>query len=219
MPSNLYVQQSSLTAHGESSTFPGLASRLGPQVVMDFYTWAALSGAGYQVRAGTITTPLVGDVVITNSAAEMCADCVSGTTIIPVGLGIAIRLATGTLHEYAAKSVATVSSAGAAFVPLPLKSSGPAATSTARVEAAGAVTVTAELATTTLRHWEFSNPIAAAAGSDPGLAAIASVGWNPRVPPILVGPRCFYVQIAATGTGPSYYAHFDFLEFPTATLL
>jgi len=219
MPSNLIVRQSGFAPIGESTPFPGLASRLGPQVVMDFYTWAALSGAGFQVRAGTITTPLVGDVVLTDTAAEMCADCVSGTTIIPVALGIGIRLGTGTLHEHAAKSVATVSSAGAAFVPLPIKSNGPAAVSTARVAAAGGVTVTAELATTTLRHWEYANPVAAGAGNDPGLVAASALAWNPRVPPVLVGPRCFYVQIAATTTGPSYYAHVDYLEFSTASLL
>lgn len=219
MPSNLITQQSGFTPHGESYPFPGIASRLGPQVVMDFFTWAALSGAGFQVRAGTITTPLIGDVVITDTAAEMCADAASGTTIIPVGLGIAVRLSTGTLQEYAAKSVATVSSAGTAFVPLPLKSNGPAAVTTARVQAAGAVTVTAELATTTLRHWEYANPVVAGAGADPGIVAAAAVSWMPRVPPILVGPRCFYVQIAATTTGPSYYAHCDYLEFPTASLL
>ena len=219
MPSNLIVKQSGLAPLGESSNTPGFATRLGSQVVTDFYTYAALVGAGFQVRAGTLTTPLVGDVVITDTAAEMCSDAASGTIIIPVGLGIAIRLATGTLHEYAAKSVATASSAGAAFVPLPLKSNGPAAVSTARVAAAGGVTVTAELATTTLRHWEYANPVVAGAGNDPGLVAAASVGWNPRVPPILVGPRCFYVQIAATTTGPSYYCHYELLEFPSATLL
>lgn len=215
----LRVQQSSLFPYTEQTGAPGIASRLGLQVVTDFYTYAALVGAGFQVRAGTITTPLVGDVLITDTAAEMAVDAASGLTLIPVGIGVAVRLATGTLQEYAAKSVATVSSAGTAFVPLPLKSNGPVAVSTARVSAAGGVTVTAELATTTLRHWEFANPIAASAGSDPGMAAVASTAWNPKVPPILVGPRCFYLQIAATTTGPSYYAHIDYLEFPTASLL
>ena len=211
----LPVRQSSLSAFGESTYSGGIASRLGAQVVTDWYTYMVLAGAAYQVRAGTITTPLVGDVVLTDTAAEMCADAVTGTTIIPVNLNIGIRLATGTLHEYAAKSVATVSSVGTAFVPLPLRSNGAAAVSTARVAAAGGVTVTAELATTTLRHWSYSNPVAAGAGNDPGNVR----DWTPRMPPILVGPRCFYVQIAATTTGPSYYASFDYLEVPTATLL
>lgn len=223
MPSGLQVRQTNIAAFTEGNFAYGTASRLGHQVVLDFYTWAVLAGTGFQVRAGTITTPLVGDVVITDTAAEMCADCVTGYTIIPVNLNVGLRLMTGTLHEYAAKSVATVSSAGAAFVPLPLRSAAPnggsaiAAISTARVAAAGGVTVTAELATTTLRHWNLSNPAAGATGALP--TAGHAVDWSPRMPPILAGPRCFYVQIAATTTGPSYYANMDYLEFLTANLI
>ena len=188
----------------------------GALVVMDFFTKAVLDGYGFQVRAGTLTTPLVGDVVITDTAAEYCVDVANGGTLIPVCNNISIRLGTGTLHEYAAKSVATASSAGTAFVPLPLKSDGLAASlTTARVQAAGAVTVTAELATTTQRHWSFSQPIAMG-------AYVPIATWEPLRPPRLVGTaaaaRCLYVQIAATTTGPSYFASLDYLEIPTGLL-
>ena len=209
-----YVRQNSLVGQGESTFAEGIASRMGFGVALDFYTYMVLAGAAYQVRAGTITTPLIGDVVITDTAAEMCADCVAGTCIMPVYLNIGVRLGGGTLHEYAAKSVATVSSAGTAFTPLPLRSNGAAAVTTARVSAAGGVTVTGELATTTLRHWNWANPVAVGAGNEPD-----PMVWEPRCPPVLVGARCFYVQIAATTTGPSYYANFDYFEVPTATLL
>ena len=92
----------------------------GAQIVMDFYLKAMLAGKGFQVRAGTITTPLVGDVVITDTAAEYCVDPGSGLVILPTTQMISLRLLTGTLHEYATKSVATASTAGTAFVPLPL---------------------------------------------------------------------------------------------------
>lgn len=203
--------------NGSSPTY-GLLDGTGAQVIMDFYLKAVLDGHGYQVRAGTITTPLIGDVVITDTAAEYCVDTAAqNITIIPVYNNITIRLATGTLHEYAIKSVATASSAGTAFVPLPMKKGGSAAASTARVQAAGAVTVTAELATTTARHWEWSNPAAGFTGALPG---DQHQEWSPRTPPIIKGTSassatsfCLYVQVAATGTGPSYYAHMDYLEF------
>jgi hypothetical protein len=216
----LYVSQSVAFAHAEGQFANGIANRLGMQVICDFWTWAVLAGACYQVRAGTITTPLVGDVPITDTRAELAIDAATGTTIIPVpgGFGIGVRLATGTLFELGLKSVATVSSAGTAFVPLPLKSSGAPATSTARV-AAHAVTVTAELATTTLRHWEFANPVTDGAGMDAGLIAAAANAWKTAVPPVLVGPRCLYLQVGAATTGPSYYAHLDYGEWPTALLL
>ena len=134
---------------------------------------------------------------------------------MPVAQIISIRLSTGTLHEYATKSVATVSSAGTAFVPLALKSNGAAAVTTARAQTAGGVTVTAETATTTLRHWSWSNPAAGFTGALPG---DQHQEWYPAAvngSPVLVGPRCLYTQIAAAGTGPSYYANLDYIEVPT----
>jgi len=185
-----------------------MLNTLGEQVVMDWLTKAVLDGMVYQVRAGTITAPLTGDVAITDTAAEMAADAASGTTIIPIRFGLSIEsLNGGTLPEFALKSVATVSSAGTAFIPLPLRSDGPAAVSTARVQAAGSVTVTAELATTTLRH---------------GAGVIATVGTglagfqqNLMPAPVLVGPRCFYVQVAGATAGPLYFADFDYVEAST----
>lgn len=189
----------------------------GALVVMDFYTKAILDGRGWQVRAGTITTPLVGDVLITDTAAEYCIDTgANAITLIPVSQVIAVRLATGTLHEYATKQVSTASTAGTAFVPLALKSGTTGNSSTARVAAAGGVTVTAELATTTIRHWAHSNPVAAGAGND-----VDTLYWEPRtvvVKGTAATPRCLYTQIAATTTGPSYYASLDYLEFPNALL-
>lgn len=210
------VQQNALAPFGESTTSEGIYNRLGQQVVMDFYTFMALSGAAFQVRAGTITTPIVGTVPITDTKAEMCADAATGTTIIPIYLNISMRLLTGTLHEYAAKSVGAISTAGTAFVPLPLRMGGAAAVSTARVQAAGACTVAAELATTTRRHWSHSNPAAGATGALP--TSGHALEWSPRVPPPLAGPACFYVQISAASTAPSFYGSFDFLEAPTATI-
>lgn len=205
----------------------GVASRLGHQVVLDFYTYMALMGASFQVRAGTITTPLVGDVVITDTAAEYCVDCVAGTTIIPVYSNISLRLAAALAQELAIKSVGVVSSAGTAFVPLPLKTIGPrqaatptAAVTTARVAAAGGVTVTAEVVTTTRRHWSWSQPTGnTTAGTNLGIYNGVIPDWVPRMPPILAGPYCLYVQIAAAVTGPSYYASLDYIEAPTSVLM
>lgn len=208
-----YVSQDTLLASGENTWANVKASKRGDLVIIDWYAQMAQEGRVFQVRAGTITTPLVGDVVITDASAEMCADAASGTTIIPCYLNISIRLGTGTLHEYAAKSVGAVSTAGTAFVPLNLLQGGAAATSTARVAAAGGVSVGAELATTTRRHWTAANPVAVGAGN-----TLTVFDWKPVAPPVNVGPACFYVQIAATGTGPSYYASFNYVELPTTAI-
>lgn len=212
----IYVAHDTLSAAGENTWTAAKGNKMGFPVVMDFYTQMALEGRVYQVRAGTITAPLTGDVAITDTAAEMCADAASGTTIIPVSCSVTLDAAGGDAFESAGKSVATVSSAGTAFVPLNLRSDGTAATSTARVQAAGSVTVTAELATTTLRHWEWSSEFVQDAGTEAGTYTHPYV-WEPRVPPVLVGPRCFYVQIASATTGPVYFAHFDYIELATTS--
>lgn len=192
---------------GNNASPPARLTTMADQVVMDWYQAMVLDGRGYQVRAGTITTPLTGDVEITDTAAEMSADAATGTSIVPIYLNVTVEsLNGGTLPNAAAKSVATVSSSGTAFVPLPLKSNGSAAVSSARVQAAGAVTVTAELATTTVRHFE--KQVATAA-----LEPLAAHLFRPA--PVLVGPRCFYVQIAGVTAGPIYFAHFDYIEGPT----
>jgi len=213
---NMYglVMQDSLATTAEGQFAPVKFSKRGDAIIIDWYTQMAIEGRSFNVRAGTITTPIVGDVVITDSAAEMCADAPTAlTTIMPCYLNIGIRLGTGTLHEYAAKSVGAISTAGTAFVPLNNLQGGSASVATARAQTAGAVSVAAELATTTRRHWNAANPVAVGAGN-----TLTVFEWKPKAPPVLVGPACFYVQIAATTTGPSYYANFDFIELLTTAI-
>lgn len=211
MPINEWgIVRTAPAGHASGTQQPSTLDPSGSTVVIDFYTKAILDGLGYQIRAGTITTPLVGDVAITDTAAEYCVDAASGFVIIPVFNQISVRAGTGTAHEMAIKSVATVSSAGTAFVLLPLKSGGAAAAITGRVAAAGGVTVTAELATTTLRHWEYAQQAVFTTGQ------VIIPAWEPLRPPVLNGARSLYVQIAAATTGPSYYAHMDVLQFTSA---
>ena len=206
----ILVGHDTLAAAGENTWTPQKGNKMGFPILMDFYTQMAIEGRVFNITAGTISAPLVGDALIIDAKAEMAVDAVDGTTIIPVFTNVSINLGTGTLHEYAGKSVATVSSAGDPFTPLNLLSGGVAAVSTARVDAAGGITVTAELATTTLRHWSWSQPIAIGAYT-------ATYDWSPRCPPVLVGPRCYYVQIAAS-SGPSYFASIDYIELLTTSI-
>lgn len=191
----------------DGSAQVGTIDRSGALVVVDFFAKAILDGHGFQVRAGTLSAPLVGDVAITDTAAEFCVDTASGKVVLPVYQKITTNLGTGTLFEYATKSVATASSAGAAFVPLSLYPGhgDGTAVSTARVAAAGGVTVTAELATTTRVHWTAGQPIAMG-------AYVIDGTWAPMRPPVIPAAYCLYTQVAATTTGPSYFANLDFIE-------
>lgn len=202
-----FVAQDSVAATGEGIDIRLKASKMGFLIVQDFYTQMAIEGRVYQVRAGTITAPLTGDVNVTDTDAEMCVDAPAALTVMPVYLNVNCEAIGGTLPEVWAKSVGTASTAGTVFVPLNLNSAGGASTATARVSnAAGEVQVTAELATTTLQH--YGNTITAQADR-----ILADHEFRP--PPVLVGVRCFYVQVAATATGCTYFGHVDFIELPT----
>jgi hypothetical protein len=182
----------------------------GALVVIDFYMKALLDGRGYQVKAGTITTHLTGDVDITDTAAEMSADAAAGLTIIPVHLNVDIEALGGTLPQVALKSVGAVSSAGTAFVPLPLLMGGTAASTTARVSAAGGVTVTAEANTTTRAH-----------ALDHVITGAGKIVINNDLrgrSGVLKGPACLYVQVGTVTTGANYFAALDYLDFPTSIL-
>src|SRR3990172_1914668 len=199
--SNIFVAQDSVGAAGEGTWSAAKGSKMGYQVVIDFYTQMAIEGRAYQVRAGTVATGLAADSTLTDTAAQMCVDAALGVTVMPVALRLGLRdVATATTLQAAMKAVGVVSSAGTAFVPLPLLQGGPASSATARAATDGGVTVTGELATTTRRLWEFEalqtqSATVLAIGS---LATIASSAWRPIVPYIGAGPACVYVQIAST---------------------
>ena len=211
------VNQDSPRAAGEGQWIDAKGTKRGELCVIDFYTEMALEGRGYQVRAGTITAGATGNVAVTDSESEMCADAPSGITIIVVEAMISIDVGVNHAIEVSGQSVATASTSGGAFVPLPLLIGGPASTSTARVAEIGATVVTAELGTTTLKHFDAVSEFLNTDGADPSLS-INPVLWQPKVPPVLNGIRCFYIQVGAVTAGCDYFAHFDFIELPTTSV-
>ena len=203
------VKDTDLDAGAEGTLMSWTGTKRGEAFIMNFYQRMIFQGRGYNVLNGTISVPEVGDVVITDTAAEMATSARLGTTIIPISTNVNFNLAGGTLFESAGKSVGAAHTAGTAFIALPLKIGGNAAVSYSTVSSAGGVAVAAEVTTTTRRHWSWSQPIVA--GAWPTI-----YDWNPKVPPLLVGPACYYVQIAGTTTGPSYFSSYDFLELPSS---
>lgn len=215
------VDDSTLYAGGEGNYQALTATKRGELVVVDFFTHHALMGHAYQIRAGTIATGLAADAVLTDTAAQMSIDAVAGTTIIPCAIRLALRdVATATTLQAAMKAVGVVSSAGTAFVPLPLKKGGAAAVSTARVATAGGVTVTAETETTTWRLWEFDalqtqSATVLAVGA---LGNIVAQGYRPILPFIGTGPVCVYVQVASTTAATLHFGTVDYIELPSANV-
>jgi len=220
-----FVNDASLMGAAEGTAVGLQATKRGELRVVDFYTHMALQGRAYQIKAGTIATGVQMDSVITDTAAEGCVDAAAGTTIIPVTFSLDFaNIATATTVKVRLKAVGVVSSAGTAFVPLPLLQGGTASTSTARVANNGGVTVTAELATTTraLFHWQdvtTETPATDLPGGGGGpSAAQATASWQSRLPYIGKGAACVYIQAAATTAFPLYFFSLDYIELPTVNL-
>jgi hypothetical protein len=207
----IYVAQDTVDAAGEGTWMAAKGSKMGFQVIQDFYTQMAIEGRIYQVRAGTIATPLISDVVVTDTAAEFAVDPATGYIALPVFEQFAVETDAATLANYTTKSAAGASSVAAAFVPLPLMTGGAACASTARVAAAaGGCTVPAELATTTKVHFYYCAATAS--------LARPLIDWTPRTPPVIGAADVLYTQVASTGTACQYYAHLDFIELPLAAV-
>ncbi len=217
----IYVNQDSLGSAGENTYTAAKGSKLGYPIVMDFYTQMAIEGRGYQIRAGTVVTGLAADEPLADTKANMSIDALAGTTIIPVALRIGMKdVATATTLQVHMKAIGSVSSAGTAFVPLPLYEGGVASVSTARVATAGGVTVTAELATNTKRLFEFEalqtqSATVLAVGA---LGNLTASGYKPILPYIGAGPACVYVQVGSTTAATLHYGTVDYIELPTANI-
>lgn len=174
----------------------------------------------YQVRLGTVTAPVAVDAVITDANAELCYDAGEGLTIIPIGLGIAPRsIATATTFGAALKGVGEVSSAGDVFVPLPLLQGGIPASGSARADPDGGVTVKAELATDTVRIFEYEETrTQTPTDADVLLAAVTAAAQTANLHYVGKGPACIYLQLAATTAFPLTHSHLDVLELLSTSI-
>mgnify|MGYP001563290036 CR=1 FL=1 len=208
------VNQGILRSDTEEVSSDWKGSQRGEGCVLDFYTAMVLEQRGFQVRAGSVSTPVVGDVVITDQVCEMAAEAPTGLTLMPIFFNFGLNLAAATLFEVALKSRpwTTAITFTTAFTPLPLYIGGVGALSRAFVDAAGGVDVGVNEDLTLDRlHYHWAQPIAAGAYT-------TTATWEPIAPPCLNARAILYVQIGADTTGPSYFATINYFELPTASL-
>lgn len=211
-----------LASNGVPTWVPERVTAQGERLMMDWLRHKLLQGKGFQIRAGTIATGVAMDSTLTDTAAEGCVDAVAGLTIVPIAFKIAFdEIATSTTNRVAVKAVGSVSSAGTVFVPLPLLQGGSSSGASARVANNGGVTVTAELATTTRRLFQYNavytqTPATDLANSASGFASVAANAAELNY--VGKGPACVYVQCAATTAFPLYFFNLDWVEIDSDDL-
>lgn len=205
------VNQDVLRAETEETSADWKGTKRGEGCVVDFYTAMALEGRVFQIRAGSVSTPVVGDVLITDQVAEMAVEAPAGLTIMPCEFNWAFNLSAATLFEVALKSRpwTTAVTFTTAFVPLPIYIGGPGSMCRGYTDGAGGVDVGANESLTLDRlHYHWAQPIAAGAYTTTDI-------WQPIAPPSLNDRAILYVQIGADTTGPSYFATLRHIELPT----
>lgn len=180
----------------------------GAGVVLDFLTHSILNAHGFQLRLGALSTPVTGDVEVTTIAAEMSADSTAGHVLIPVHFTFDLEALGGTLPQASVKMTATASTAGTAFVPLPLLTGGRAASTTARAAAAGGVTVVDDATTTTRLLYASHQTAMGDLECDVDLWGRGAVN----------GAGNIYVAVGSVSTGSTYFTRLDYLEFTSAQL-
>jgi hypothetical protein len=209
-----------LEAPGSSSWQEEKISARGEQRIIDFISEMLQEARGYQVRLGTVTTPVAMDSVLTDAAAELCYDALAGLTIIPIKLSVAPReIATGLTVSVALKGVGTISSAGTAFIPLPLLQGGAGASGSARAANNGGVTVTAETTLNTVKIFEFESNFTQAPTTILGAMALLPVALaNAKLQYIGKGPACIYLQLGAATAFPLTHSHLNVIELLSTSI-
>lgn len=211
---NLGFYDPDLETPGRSTWQEEKISARGEQRIISFIQEMLEEARGYQVRLGTVTVPVAVDNVMTDANAELCYDALDGLTIIPISLGIAPRsIATATTFGAALKGVGEVSSAGTAFTPLPLLQGGAGASGSARAANDGGVTVKVELATDTVKIFEYEETrTQTPTDADVFLAGVTVAAKAAKLHYIGKGPACIYLQLAATTAFPLTHSYLNVLE-------
>ena len=208
------VNQDILRAVEDEFAADWKGTKRGEGCVIDFYTEMALEQRIFQIRAGTVSAPIVGDVAITDQVCEMAVEAPDGLSMMPVFFNWCFNLSAATLFEVALKSRpwTTAITFTTAFTPLNLYIGGRGALTRGYADGAGGVDVGVNESLTLDRlHYHWAQPIAAGAYTTTDI-------WEPIAPPVLNARAILYAQIGADTTGPSYFAALNYIELPTINI-
>ena len=202
----VYAKQQSAQRVSDDTWTNLRGSRDGAPICMPWQVALAIEGKVYQVRLGTITAPLTGDIEITTVAAEAASEAAAGHTILPLAINVEVEALGCTLPQACVKAVnALITTLGTAFVPLNLRIGGPAAAGRSAVAAAGGVAVASETQATT-------RVLASAHMSAIGDSQPQVINKQFKTPHVLVGPASMYLQVGTVMTGSDYFGFYNFAE-------
>ncbi len=190
--------------------------RDGSLIFSEWYESLALAGRSVAANMGSVTTPLTFLVTAANRP-DGWIRVPSGTSILPLGLTVALEAFAGTVTETDVRvcqnDIGNGTSSAATVGPQSLRGDSLFTSGcTARQLATG--DTTAE--TSPISVWRDSVPTASAAGND--IAGRKDITRAMMGYPILIGPATWEVYIAATTTQATGFLVFKWLEVPTTLI-
>jgi hypothetical protein len=187
--------------------------RDGALVIKDWYTAMAEEGRVFNIALATPDTTMTGDVGYVVTSPGIAAVVPEGTVMIPVHLDVCFEDAAGTDNYIIVgcdEGDLGLSGGTAVSACNNLRTDNPhaSAISTKLACDTAAIAMT-DPGASERTLFTYVNAFADATTSPP-----IQVVWEPRTPPVLVGPSTFYVYIYATSTAPEFSFSLQWVELP-----
>lgn len=186
--------------------------RDGAVVTVDWYTAMALEGRVFNIANATPDTTMTGSVNYDATHPGVYVGVPDGAVMVPVHFDVVCEDAAGTdTHFHIGCDDAELYSSGGTAVSAcnNIRTDNPHASAvSAKYASDSAITITDPGATERILYnkvYAFANE----ADHEP-----YQVVWEPKAPPILVGPASFFVYIYAASTAPEYNFSLQWVELP-----
>lgn len=193
------------------------AARDGALITMDWYTAMAMEGRVFNTANASPDTKLTGTVNYTATVPDLCFVAPAGTTMIPVYLTIHAEDMTGTDNHIVVvvDSGDLYTSGGTACAaPTNLRTDSPYSSAIAKYyNGDSAITAVDPGTGETIVDYYF-NAFTDATTSPPFVYQ-----WQPKCPPVLVGPATLLVYVYAASTGAEYGFSYQWVELPSNSIV
>lgn len=188
-------------------------TRDGALYVADYILGMAIEGKVFHAQLGSATTPVTFRVGLTALQPEFVIDVPSGTTIIPIHLGVYLEAAAGTVTEIVAEVSQALRGSGTSTAGTIMS------TRSSRANSSSCLfyytySGNAVAASNPLEFWRDGFAIAQAAG----VPAKFRYDVQQQTPQVIDGPGALSIYIDGTGTAPTGYIKASWIELPTTAL-
>ena len=214
---NFLTNHLTAPSYGEGSAQSARLNRRGEQIVMPWMTQLALEGRMFSANAGTITTPVTGNLIVVDARPDEAIRVPSGTLIIPCYIGITLE-ATGAVNPHELLVRATTNDVGngtsTAITAGPLNMH---TTSGRASNCVGRITYTADMTAATGSRELFRKQVNQDLDAT-SIEPLFEISALTHPMPVLNGPASLLLYVSAPTTGATFFAYVMWAEFTSSEM-